>query len=30
MKAAFLAPGGVVTDHCGGQACHSQGWMGAQ
>jgi hypothetical protein len=30
MKAAFLAPGGVVTDQCGGQACHSRGWMGAQ
>src|SRR3954447_4232146 len=22
MKAIFLAPGGVVTDHCGGQPCH--------
>jgi hypothetical protein len=30
MKAAFLAPGGVVTDQCNGQPCHSQGWMGAQ
>jgi hypothetical protein len=29
MKAAFLAPDGVVTDQCGGQACHSRGWMGA-
>jgi hypothetical protein len=29
MKAAFLAPGGVVTDTCGGQPCHSRGWMGA-
>jgi hypothetical protein len=30
MKAAFLAPGGAVTDQCGGQPCHSRGWMGAQ
>jgi hypothetical protein len=30
MKAAFLREGGVVTDQCGGQACHSRGWMGAQ
>jgi hypothetical protein len=30
MKAAFLAPGGVVTDTCGGQPCHSRGWLGAQ
>jgi hypothetical protein len=31
MKAAFLAPDGVVTDQCGtGLACHSRGWMGAQ
>jgi hypothetical protein len=29
MKAAFLAPDGVVTDQCGGQPCHSRGWMGA-
>jgi hypothetical protein len=30
MKAAFLAPGGVVTDQCGGLPCHSRGWLGAQ
>jgi hypothetical protein len=30
MKAAFLREGGVVTDQCGGQPCHSRGWMGAQ
>jgi hypothetical protein len=30
MKAAFLRKGGVVTDQCGGQPCHSRGWMGAQ
>ena len=30
MKAAFLEQGGVVTDQCGGQPCHSRGWMGAQ
>jgi hypothetical protein len=30
MKAAFLAPDGVVTDQCGGAPCHSRGWMGAQ
>jgi hypothetical protein len=30
MKAAFLRDGGVVTDQCGGQPCHSRGWMGAQ
>src|SRR3954447_7782083 len=30
MKAAFLRQGGVVTDQCGGQPCHSRGWMGAQ
>jgi hypothetical protein len=29
MKAAFLAPDGVVTDTCGAQPCHSRGWMGA-
>src|SRR3954469_950862 len=30
MKAAFLREGGVLTDQCGGQPCHSRGWMGAQ
>src|SRR4051795_1074859 len=30
MKAIFLRPDGVVTDQCGGQPCHSRGWMGAQ
>jgi hypothetical protein len=30
MKAAFLSEGGLVTDQCGGQPCHSRGWMGAQ
>jgi hypothetical protein len=30
MKAAFLREGGMVTDQCGGQPCHSRGWMGAQ
>lgn len=30
MKAAFLAPNGVVTDTCGAAPCHSRGWMGAQ
>ncbi|HEX6712251.1 MAG TPA: hypothetical protein VF066_02660 [Thermoleophilaceae bacterium] len=30
MKAAFLREGGVVTDQCAAQPCHSRGWMGAQ
>ncbi|MFL5896697.1 MAG: hypothetical protein ACJ76Z_16480 [Thermoleophilaceae bacterium] len=30
MKSQFLTIGGVVTDQCGGQPCHSRGWMGAQ
>jgi hypothetical protein len=28
MKSQFLAPGGVVTDQCGGLPCHSRGWTG--
>src|SRR4051812_12167028 len=30
MKAAFLSDGGLVTDQCGAQPCHSRGWQGAQ
>src|SRR3954470_15807039 len=30
MKAAFLREGGVVSDQCAGQPCHSRGWLGAQ